>query len=175
MVKKSIIAIAVVALLAVTVQAGSPSLKYDTHWPYTYTPVEICKFPVYMDVGHFVQVKDCHKIRITLQQVDCADIGGGGYPCYKGCTDGPGAWDPLRLRANFDTKVGAKLSKVGPVLNKTRIYFKDDLDEFVGDGEWHKLTICVEAWETQTWKAGPGDRVKVGEVTVTVKPLDDPT
>ncbi len=61
-----------------------------------YKPIDICTFPVSMEVGNFIQLKECHKRKIKLVQVDCESIGkdGGDFPCYKGS-------DVIEVRANF--------------------------------------------------------------------------
>lgn len=175
MVKKSLIAIAVVALLVATAQAGdSPngSFKEDGMWPYVYIEVDLCTLPVYMDVGYYVTIKDCNKLSVLLKQVDCESIDQAGkFPCYQGCVrhsdDGVG----FDARANFDAIFGVRLDKVGEpaVLNETKTYFVGD-NTIPGDGEWHKMEICIDAWKTNVYNDGPGDKVKVGEVTITVKP-----
>jgi hypothetical protein len=165
MVKKCIIALAVVALLVTTVRAGDPSIKKDGDWPWTYKAIDLCKMPVYMDVGHYVQLKECHKREIKLKQVDCT--GGREFPCYSDCED-------IEVRANFPAIFGASLTKIGGILDKTDVYWKDDINQISGStGGWEKLTVCVDAWKTQIWKAAePDDKFKVGELTINVKPPD---
>jgi hypothetical protein len=144
MVKKCMIALAVVALMVTVVQAGDPVIKRDGDWPWTYKAIDLCKFPVYMNVGHYVQLKECHKREIKLQQVDCSSIGkgGGDFPCYTDCED-------IEVRANFPAIFGAKLSKIGGILKDTSVYWKDDINQISGStGGWEKLEICVKAWKT---------------------------
>jgi hypothetical protein len=56
MVKKCMIAVAVAALMVTTVRAGDPAIKRDGDWPWTYKAIDLCTIPVYMDVGHYVQL-----------------------------------------------------------------------------------------------------------------------
>jgi hypothetical protein len=166
MVKKSLIAIALLAFLATTVQAGDLAenpWKFDDHWPWTYTALEICQIPVYMDVGYYVFLKDCGKKKIVLKQVPCKDIGKEDkhFPCYYGCVK-------FDIRANFPVKLGTKLTKIGPVIKNWSASLDNDL--VPGDGNYHTREVCVSAWETQIWTAAPGDEVLVGEVAITVKP-----
>jgi hypothetical protein len=169
MVKKCMIALAVVALMVTVVQAGDPAIKRDGDWPWTYKAIDLCKMPVYMNVGHYVQLKECHKREIKLQQVDCSSIGkgGGDFPCYTDCED-------IEVRANFPAIFGASLAKVGGILDKTSVYWKDDINQISGStGGWEKLTVCMDAWKAQIWKAAePDDKLKVGELTINVKPPD---
>jgi hypothetical protein len=169
MVKKCMIALAVVALMVTVVRAGDPVIKRDGDWPWTYKAIDLCKMPVYMNVGHYVQLKECHKREIKLQQVDCSSIGkgGGDFPCYTDCED-------IEVRANFPAIFGAKLSKIGGILKDTSVYWKDDINQISGStGGWEKLTVCMDAWKAEIWKAAePDDKLKVGEITINVKPPD---
>jgi hypothetical protein len=172
MVKKCLIAIALLGFLTTTVQAGDDAQdiwKFDDHWPWVYLELEVCQIEVLMDIGHYVQIKDCHKVKpIILKQITCPD--GKKFPCYKGCTE-------FQLRANFEVKVGTKLYKLSDVIKDNKwegsILLTDGVTDgsiVPGDGDYHKRLVCVEAWEAQIWKAGPGDKVLVGEVAITVKP-----
>jgi hypothetical protein len=185
MLKRTLIAIAVVALLATSAQAlgpdphtnkfnddGSVKLgvgqikvnneKFTLGWPFEYKALDLCAIPVYMNVGYFVQVHECHKRKIKLVQVDCADIGQGDWPCYKDCED-------VKVRANFEAKMGTRLEKTGSAIEKWKAYIQGD-DLVPGDGAWHTVTVCVEAWKTQLYKMTPGSEVRVGTVFLTVKP-----
>jgi hypothetical protein len=171
MVKKSIIALAVVALMVTVVHAAENPIKRDGDWPWTYKSINLCTMPVYMDVGHYVQLEKCHERKIHLKQVDCTslkDLDGGDFPCYTDC-------ETFKARANFAAIFGASLSKEGGILDKTRLYWKDDIHQIAGTGGWEELTICMDAWKAQIWKAAkPHDKLKVGELTINVKPPDGP-
>jgi len=176
MVKKCIIALAVAALMATTVQAGAPapggSIKRDGDWPWEYKAIDLCTIPVYMDVGHYVQLKECNKREIKLVQVTCTTIGKNNtddFPCYSDCED-------IEVRANFPAIFGASLSKIGPILKDTSIYWKDDINQISGStGDWEKLTICLDAWNAEIWRAAePAENALVGEITINVKPPDGP-
>ncbi|MHC4725972.1 MAG: hypothetical protein ACYS17_01995 [Planctomycetota bacterium] len=171
MVKKSLIALAVAALMVTTVQAGDPAIKRDGDWPFTYKAIDLCKIPVFMDIGHFVQLKDCNKREIKMVQVDCASIGknGGDFPCYSDCEN-------IEVRANFPAIFGASLTKIGSVLQDTSVYWKDGINQISGStGDWEKLTICLDAWKAEIWRAAlPTQNAKVGELIINVKPPDGP-
>jgi hypothetical protein len=178
MIKRTLIAIAVVALLATSANAALSehyfpigdhhAVKVDgsekVRWPYEYKALTVCTIPIKMHVGMYVQVKDCKKKKIVLKQVDCGDIGkgGGDFPCYLGCVK-------FEARANFNVKLGAKLHKDGDTIKDWSSYYNGD-DTIPGDGDYHEVELCVKAWKTQIWKAAPGDEVTVGSVDVTVKP-----
>jgi len=186
MVKRALIAITLVVYLASTASADYQTGYYGPFypvnvtliknigekidgkrgvlWPYRYEELTICSIPIKMRVGMFVQVKDCKKKKIVLEQVSCADIGKGDldYPCYIGCVD-------FDARANFPMKLGSSLHKVGDVIGDWSAYYNGD-DRVPGDGDWHGVKLCVKAWNTKIYKAAPGDEVSVGSIDITVKP-----
>jgi hypothetical protein len=182
MVKRTLIAIAVVGLLATTVNAAltewylgpsdkSYAVKVDGketptfRWPYTisYKALTICTIPIKMQVGMYVQVKECKDKKIVLTQVDCGDIGKGtgDFPCYLGCVN-------LDVRANFEVKMGFNLHK-GDLIPNADAYYEGD-SVVPGDGDYHPVKLCVKAWKAVIWKAAPGDEVDAGTIDVTVKP-----
>lgn len=169
MLKKSIIALAIAALTISTVKGGDPAIKKDGDWPWQYKAIDLCKIPVYMEVGHYVQLKECDKREIKLLQVDCTSIGrdSGDFPCYSDCED-------IEVRANFPAIFGASLSKIGPILQDTKVYWKDGKNQIYGStGDWEKLTICLDAWNAEIWRAAePSEHAQVGEITINVKPPD---
>jgi hypothetical protein len=183
MIKRTLIAMAVVALLATSLHAAIEDPYYFTsgdhsavkvdgkdtptiRWPYkiVYDELVVCNIPIKMKVGMYVQVKDCKKKKIILEQVSCSDIGQGDdkYPCYLGCVE-------FEVRANFDVKLGSALHKDGDVIGDWSAYY-DGGDTVPGDGDYHGVKLCVKAWSTAIYKAAPGDEVSVGSVDVTVKP-----
>jgi len=178
MIKRTLIAIAVVAFLATSANAAltehyfpigdSHAVKVDgsdyVRWPWEYKALEVCVIPIKMHVGMYVQVLDCKKKKIVLQQVDCGDIGQGSdkYPCYLGCVS-------FDVRANFEVKMGQWLEKVGDIIGDWGCYY-DGGDVVPGDGDWHSVKVCVKAWSTKIYKASPGDEVDVGKIHITVKP-----
>jgi hypothetical protein len=181
MLKRTLIAIAVVALLATSAHALGPDpwtgkqgdhtgikvdqVNMEIIWPFEYKALDLCVIPVYMKVGYFVQVEKCYDRKIKLVQVNCADIGknaSGDWPCYLDCEN-------VKIRANFEAKLGLKKSTIGPVIDKWEAYF-DSGDTVDASGNWNTVTVCVKAWKAQLYKNAPGSEVKVGEVTITVKP-----
>jgi hypothetical protein len=177
MVKRMLIAIAVLAFVATSVQAldypsddpnytgPDATIKRDDSWPTEYIALELCDIPVLMDVGMYVQVKECDKRKIVLKQVTCTSIGKGkdDFPCYEGCDS------DVEVRANFAAVLSTKLTKAeGSPIKDWEASIDDPL--IPGDGVYKKVTVCVKAWKTEIWNAGPGDEVKVGTVTLMVKP-----
>jgi len=187
MIKRTLIAIAVVALLATCVHAAQGTIKPwylsggdqsavkvdgsdnpTFRWPYeiSYEELVVCNIPIKMDVGMYVKVIDCGKKKIILTQVSCIDIGKEAkqYPCYRGCVE-------FDVVANFTVKLGAELHKneeIGIIKNWEAYYDSDTV--VPGDGTPTTVKLCVKAWEAQLQNHAAGDAVDVGSVDVTVKP-----
>jgi hypothetical protein len=188
MIKRTLIAIAVVALLATSAHAalteyydriGNDDMvkvdgKETVRWPFEYKALTVCTIPVKMHVGMYVQVKDCKKKELVLSQVDCSDMsdetGGavslksGDYPCYLGCVS-------FDVRANFDVKMGAEFDQEGDIITGSNWETYYSGDDFVpGGGDYKTLKVCLAAWKAQIWKVASGDKVSVGDLRITVKP-----
>ncbi len=131
-----------------------------------YDPVEIGTFPVLMEVGHYVQLKDAGKIQIKLEQVKCSS--GRGFPCYEGCAT-------IKVRANYPAILSASINKSGgdvDMLKEMNLYWENGVNTIQGDtGDWEELKLYLEAWDIEIWKFSAGT-VKVGEITIKVKPKD---
>lgn len=187
MLKRTLIAITVVALIATSAQAlgpvphtnkaddaGNPifgtgqikvnNMNMTIGWPFEYKALNLCVIPVYMNVGYYVQVEKCNERKIQLEQVDCADIGkgSGDFPCYKDC-------ETVKIRSNFEVKIGVNKEKVGGVLNDWKAYI-DGSDVVTASTGWKDISVCVEAWKTKLLEHAPGTKVEVGKVILTVKP-----
>jgi hypothetical protein len=182
MIKRTLIAIAVVALLATSAPAQITEHYFpigdhhavkvdgketvDFRWPYTvsYKALKVCNIPIKMQVGMYVQVEDCKNKKILLTQVPCTDLqdrGDGDFPCYNGCVK-------FRVRANFDVQLGHSMN-ASDTISDSRAYYVGD-DWILGDGEYHEVELCVDAWKAKIWKAQYGDEIDVGSVDITVKP-----
>ena len=122
-----------------------PEKKTKEAW---YEPIDICIFPVFLEVGHFVQFKDCHKSKIELKQVDCREIGQASdkFPCYEGCVT-------IKVRANFPAILSASLNKSGgdvDIPKEINLYWEDGVNTIQGDkGEWEELKLYLEAWDVE--------------------------
>jgi hypothetical protein len=183
MVKKSLIAIALIGFLATSTFAGDApdngQWKFDDDWPkdivVTYHELEICQIPIVIEIGMFVEILDCHKKEIVLKQVTCI---GKTFPCYKGC-------DEIKVRANFEVQLGLKLYKVGTIINGNKVdyYFssdegatvKEDTWIVTDDGNWNAVDVCVEIWDANIFNAAAGTTADVGELAITVIPTAVPT
>jgi len=187
MVKKSIIAIALMTMLA-TVSYGQDTyqvtgqIKVDGLWPATitidYTPIEICRIPIWIKVGMFIEVNGCATKKIVMSQVNCPT--GQTFPCYKGCV-------AIQVRANFEAQLSLKLYKIGTIIaggfgaDKWKAYFTTDGGTtqsatwiVTGDGNWNNVSICVEAWDANIYAASPNTQQQVGEVAILAVPTAIP-
>jgi hypothetical protein len=139
--------------------------------PWKYNPIEICKFPVSMEVGHYVQLKECNKRKIKLVQVDCKSIGrdGGDFPCYKGS-------DVIEVRANFPAIFSASISKnedKEDMLKEVNLYWENGVNTIQGGIGWEELTLCLEVWGAKLYKYADVGTIEVGEITIEVKSPDE--
>jgi len=97
--KKVMLSLAVLALLATGVQAG----EIKTHdWPCTFVSLEITSIPVVMDIGYYVKIKDQDKLKIKLVQSE-TDI-----HKFTGCTD-------MVVESNFALVLSCSISKTGAI------------------------------------------------------------
>ncbi len=172
MLKKCLITIAVVALLATTVQAIDNPIKKEGGWPFhwtvTYDDLEICQFDVILEVGYYVQITNCGEIEMKLEQVDCVGVLGlsaEDFPCYQDCVE-------VVARANFDAVFGASFTPTDPsIVDENAVYWENDLNEIVGDGAEYTLKLCMDAWGVALWNSGGSTgTVTVGSMTIVVKP-----
>ena len=181
MVKKCLIAIAVVALFATTVQAVTVdgANKFEGTWPWTktYKEVQICSFPVILEVGHYVQIVNCGDLELKLEQVACSAIEKNDddhFPCYgeKGEPDGP-ACVTITARSNFEAELGASFNgeagDVNIIGGKSLTW---PLGKIIpGTGSEIDLKLCMTAWNVELWNSGgTSGTTKVGEITLSVKP-----
>lgn len=186
MLKKCLFAIAVTALLAVTVQAGTPKSgvpwedsgdwwAYKGHpypWPVEYKKVEICRIPIWMEVGYWVEIKDCEDAEILLIQQDCLEVDRkeGDFPCYKGCTN-------IRMRTNFEASIDGDVSHGAiDMSHKERFNGVEPLILPGGNDDWHEIEACVIAYKVQLWEFTPaaGTKEEIGYLKVRVKPTGSP-
>ena len=185
MVKKCLIAIAVVALLATSVQAVTNPIKKDPGlWPWHYDTIDICVFPVTLDVGHYVQIEDCHLLVMKLKQTDCSDIGKlpADFPCYGDPAVPGAACVDIGVRANFPAILGASLAISGGGITQVLksdgydlFWFGDDNDIAGNTGAYEYLKLCLSAWQVELWKSGSATgTITVGMITINVKPPPGP-
>jgi hypothetical protein len=177
MVKKCIIALAVVTLLVTVVNAQEyeTKIKHDKNqWPWEYKKLNLCKMPVYMQVGHYVQIKDCGDYELIVEQIPCEGErpegigkGSGDFPCFTGCEE-------IKVRANFPAILGASLENKASLIDKSSLFWKDDKKVLIGGGSgdaWETFHICLDLWKVKMWQAGAyNSKLKIADVVINVKP-----
>lgn len=151
MLKRSLLAVAVVALLAVGVQAG----EIKTHdWPCQFVALEITSIPVVMDIGYYIRIKDQDKLRIKLVQ-DELDI-----HKFKGCTD-------MVVESNFNAVLSASISKTGAIAGDYAV----SIDPSTANKGSTTVKVCATLTNAVLTgqEAGTKD-VQVATVKIKVKP-----
>jgi len=152
MLKRSILAVAVVALLATGVQAG----EIKTHsWPCTFVALEITSIPVVMDIGYYVRIKDQDKLKIKLVQ-DESDI-----HLFKGCTN-------MVVESNFALELSASISKTGAIAGDYSVSLSSST---AGPGS-ATIEVCatLKNADLSNPANAPGKTVQVATVKIKVKP-----
>lgn len=124
-----------------------------------------------MEVGHFVQLKECNKRKIELKQVDCKEIGQGydKFPCYKGS-------DVITVRANFPAIFDASLNKNSQredMPKEVNLYWENGVDTIQGGIGWEELALCLEVCDVDIHKSSTPDTIEIGEITIQVRPPDE--
>ncbi|MBN1804078.1 MAG: hypothetical protein JW837_02390 [Sedimentisphaerales bacterium] len=171
---KNIYKVILMALIVLgAAYAGTETKKNTEDEACKYKLFDLCKFPVNLDVGHYVRLENCHKRKIELKQVQCEDIGqtNDKFPCYKGC-------DTFKVKANFPAIFSASIDTGADdkdMLKEVNLYWNNGVNTIKGTGEWEELTLCLEAWSVEIWKSqGIIGSVGVGEITIKVKVPDEP-
>jgi hypothetical protein len=143
--------VAVVALLAVGVQAG----EIKTHdWPCQFVALEITSIPVVMDIGYYVRIKDQDKLRIKLVQDE------QNIHKFKGCTD-------MVVESNFALVLSASISKTGAIAGDYSVSL--DPSTLASGGGTVKVCATLENAVLTGQPAGTKD-VQVATVKIKVKP-----
>jgi hypothetical protein len=143
--------------------------KTEEAWKYK--PIDLCKFPVSIDVGHFVQLKECNKRKIELKQVECEEIGqeNNKFPCYRGS-------EVITVRANFPAIFNASLNKNGQgevMLKEVNLYWENGVNTIQGGIGWEELTLYLEVCNVASYESSTPDTIEVGEITIGVRPPDE--
>jgi hypothetical protein len=149
--KKVLISLAVVALLAVGVQAG----EIKTHdWPCQFVSLEITSIPVVMDIGYYIRIKDQDKLKIKLVQ-DELDI-----HKFKGCTD-------MVVESNFNAVLSASISKTGAIAGDYSV----SIDPSTANKGSTTVKVCATLTNAVLTGQDAGTKdVQVATVKIKVKP-----
>lgn len=144
--KKTLFAVAVVALLAAVAPAGEIKIH---EWPCAFIPQEITTIPVVMDVGFWVKIKDQDKLKIKLSQKSIHE--------FEGCTDVP-------IETNSNLTLSCSISATGAVPGKWSCSVSPaDLDAPGGT-----VSVCAKVKDADLSKT-PGGSKNVHVATVSLK------
>jgi hypothetical protein len=147
--KKVLFAVAAVALLAMTAQAGEIKIH---EWPCKFIPQEVTTIPVVMDVGYWIKIKDQDKLKIKLNQKSIHE--------YEGCTD-------IKIETNVNIEVSVSVSATGAVPGK----YSASINDANVDAPGGTRTVCVTLKEADLSKTAGGSKdVHVATVSVKVVP-----
>jgi len=156
MLKKSLFAVALVALLASMAPAGEIKLN---SWPTTYVPTTLTKIPVVMDIGYWVYIADQQNLKIKLVQTSAA---GAGKHTYEGNTD-------VKIQCNFDLKLSTSIAGNGAIAGDFASWVTPDTVSTGGGTVKVYAKLTNANLGTSGLSAGMKD-VQVATVTVKVAP-----
>jgi hypothetical protein len=146
MLKKSLFAIAAVALLTVAAQAGEIKIH---DWPCAFIAQEVTTIPVVMDVGYWIKVKDQDKLKIKLTQKSIHE--------YTGCTN-------MVVETNVNITLSCSISATGAVPGK----WSCSVSPADVDAPGGTVSVCATVKEADLSKT-PGGSKGVHVATVSIK------
>jgi hypothetical protein len=153
MLKKSLFAVAAVAMLAVVAQAGE--LKVHDPWPTGgWIPQEIPDFtiPVRVDIGYWVHVKDQGNVKIKMGQ--------DSYHTYSGC-------DTMDIECNFNLTLSVSIQSKGVVGGN----YSCSVNPANVDSPGGQVTVCAELKNAKLGDVSGGSKnVHVADIKVKVVP-----
>jgi hypothetical protein len=154
MFKRVLIAVVVVAMLSASVQAGHVK-QYD--WPriWIYECLDICDIPVYMKIGMYIEILNQSSLKITLQQME--------WKKYHGCTT-------IKIKSNFDAELSCKFVGNGAVPGDYSCSICEPLVPATLSDTVAEREVCVEGKNVEIVHAQPTNKLRVGTVTICVKP-----
>lgn len=169
MLKKSILVLAVLALAMPVLAGDDVATKTETgSWPVTCTAewrVACDQVKVVMNVGYYVNIVKCKKLKIVLDQVNISE--------YKGCVD-------FEFENNFELELGAS---VEPKMDGSSKVMDGDYSAWIegdkifpatmGSGK-NKSTICVKIKKAKIVKADPNSDLHVATASILVRPTAKP-
>jgi hypothetical protein len=181
MLKRSLIAVAVVAMLASCVNAG----EIKAHcWPCQFVALEITTIPVTVDIGYYVVIKDQTKLGIKVKQDS------QNFNNFSGCLNKSGM-KRMKVQTNFELKLAASVSKASGIEGSFKVSLTDTSDDASGGGYGSTAEITVAPGTTDvpvcvklegndktlfsiTGTNAPGSNVQIATVKITVKPTGQP-
>jgi hypothetical protein len=158
MLKRSLIAVAVVAILATSAQAGHLKLyDWPGHWVWDCVWFDF-EIPVYMKIGMYIEItnKDGKQSwEIVMKQIE--------WQKYKGCTD-------LYIKTNFNAELCCSYTSNGTVPGEYWCYFDDKCVPATLSNEVAVRQVCVEGKKVKIVHASPNNKLRVGTLKIGAKP-----
>jgi hypothetical protein len=167
MLKKSILVLAVLALAMPVLAGDDVATKTEKgSWPAVFEFRVACdKVKVVVNVGYYVNIVKCKKLKIVLDQVNISE--------YKGCVD-------FEFENNFELELGAS---VEPKMDGSSKVLGGDYSAWIegdkifpatmGSGK-NKSTICVKIKKAKIVKADPKSDLHVATASILVRPTAKP-
>jgi hypothetical protein len=155
MLKKSLFAVALVAMVAVMAQAGEIKIH---DWPTTtnWDKEIITTVPVVMDVGYWVKIKDQDKLKIKMAQNNVDE--------FEGC-------DNMTVQCNFDLNLYASIASNGEVGGSYSTYFQESTTatQPVNAGQT-TVHICAKLHDAKLLDTIVTSELQVATITISVTP-----
>jgi hypothetical protein len=154
MLKGFVTIIAITAMLTVGVQAGE--LKTHT-WPCDFKALEITSFPVVMDIGYYIRIKNQSSLKIKLVQDTMINTK------FTGCTN-------LSIESNFAAQLSCSITKTGAIDGTYSCNFPDGGAIPAGSST---VQVCATLTNAVLGVAGVpagSTDVQVATVKISVKP-----
>lgn len=154
MLKKSLFALAVVAIMAASVQAGHVKL-YD--WPghWVWDCVEITRIPVYMKIGMYIEILDQDKLEIVMKQ--------DAWREYSGCVT-------IKIKTNFNAELSCSFNNVAAPPGEYSCKIVGGCVPATLSDTVAERQVCVEGKKVNIVHALPNNKLYIGEAVVCVKP-----
>jgi len=167
MLKKSIIGLILLALAMPAFAGDTISYKWEKGtWPVVFKFMPSCdRVKVIMNVGYYVSILDCKKLKIKLNQESISK--------YYGCTD-------FKIKCNFDLELGSSVYPTAAGLELQSNLGKwstwIDGDNFVdATTSWAKRRVCVRVKDVGILNADPNKELHVANVHIMVRPTAQPS
>lgn len=155
MLKKILVAVTLLSLLAAPAYAGHIHIHPPGFWPPTYDWVDVCEIPVMMDVGMYIEVLCQDDLVIKLEQV--------AFRTYEGCTE-------LQIKSNFDAELGCAIQSTGKVPGIYTCSIDNPKVPATLCSTVATRMVCVKAEDVSIVHITPGSDVHVADVTISVRP-----
>lgn len=165
MLKKSIIGLLLLVIAMPAFAGDDVEKKVEVNaWPVVYKFLPACTtVKVIMNLGYYVKIEKCKKLKIKLKQKSIED--------YEGCTD-------FKIMSNFDLELGAAVNvtaaglQIADAGNWSAFI---DGDNFVNaTTSFVKRTICVKVKKAKIINASPDKELHVANASILIRPIASP-